>query len=62
MPNIKARAATDNSLEDRIRRALATLYSDSRSTLSDCARGGKTRRQAYEDYQALTPGIEKALE
>ena len=25
-------------------------------------RGGKTRRQAYKDYQALTFGIEKALE
>ena len=74
MPNIKARVAKENDLEDRIQRALeqrdrertslrelATLYGVPRSTLSDRARGGKTRQQAHEDYQALTPGMERAL-
>ena len=64
-----------NDLEDCIRRALdqrdresttlrelAILYKVPWSTLSDRARGGKTRQKAYEDYQALTPGMEKALE
>ena len=75
MPKIKARAATENDLEDRIRcaleqrdregttlRELAILYKVPWSTLSDRGRGGKTRQKAHEDYQALTPGIEKALE
>ena len=69
MPNIKAHAAAENVLEDRIRRALeqrdrelAIIYDVPRSTLSDRARGGKTRRQAHEDYHALTPGMEKVLE
>ena len=75
MPKIKARAATENDLEDRIRRALeqrdregtilrelAILYKVPRSTLSDCTTGGKTRQKAHEGYQALTPEMEKALE
>ena len=74
MPTIKVRAANENVLEDRIRRALeqraregttlrrlATLYSPPRSTLSDRSRGGQTRRRAHEDYQTLTSGMEKAL-
>ena len=74
MSTIKVRAAKEKDLEDRIRRALeqrdredttlrelATIYDVLRSTLSDRARGGKTRRQAHEDYQILTPGMEKAL-
>ena len=40
---------------------MATIYDVPRSTLSDRDRGGKTRRQAYKDYQILTPGMEKAL-
>ena len=69
MPNIKAHAVTENDLEDHIRRALeqrnrelAIIYDVPRSTLSDHARGGKTRRQAHEDYHTLTLGMEKALE
>ena len=75
MPKIKARAATENDLKGRIRRALeqrdqegatlrelAILYKVPRSTLSDRARGGKMRQKAHEDYQVLTPGMEKALE
>ena len=48
-------------LESAILRELATIYDVPRSTLSDRARGGKTRRQAHEDYQKPTPGMEKAL-
>ena len=75
MPKVKDRAATENDLEDRIRRALdqrdregttlrelAILYNVPRSTLSDRTRGGKTQQKAHEDYQALTPRMEKALE
>ena len=75
MPKIKARAGTENDLEGRIRgaleqrdregttlRELAILCKVPRSTLSDRARGGKTRQQTHEDYQTLTPGMEKALE
>ena len=75
MPNIKARAATENDLEDHIRRALeqrdqkgttlrelATIYDVHRSTPSDRSRVGNTRWQTHEDCQALTPGMEKALE
>ena len=75
MPTVKVRAAKEKDLEDRIRRALeqrdregttlrelATIYDVPRSTLSDHTRGGKTRRQAHEDYPTLTPGMEKALE
>ena len=74
MPTIKARAAKEKGLEDRIRHALeqrgregttlrelATIYDVPWSTLSDHARGGKTRRQAHEDYQTPTPGMAKAL-
>ena len=74
MPAIKVRAANENDLEDHIRRALeqrdregttlrelATLYNVPRSTLSDRARGGQTRRRAHEDYHTLTPGMEDAL-
>ena len=75
MPTTKVCAAKEKDLEDRIRRALeqrvregttlrelATIYDLPRSTLSDRARGGGTRQKTHEDYQALTPGMEKALE
>ena len=71
---IKVRAANEDSLEDRIRRAqeqrdregttlreLATLYSVPRSNLNDRARGGQMWRRAHEDYQTLTPGVKEAL-
>ena len=66
MPTTKVRAAQEKNLEDRIRRALnqrdrdgttprelATIYNVPRCTPGDRARGGKTRRQAHGDYQAL---------
>ena len=75
MPKIKDLAATENDLEDHIQRALdqrdqegttlrelAILYKAPRSTLSDRARGGETQQKVHEDYQALTSGMEKALE
>ena len=75
MPKIKDRAATENDLEDRIRRALdqrgregttlrelAILYKVPRSTLSDRARGGETQQKVHEDYQELTLEMKKALE
>lgn len=58
--------------EDRIRRALEQRGGEgttdlglailSNSTLSDHARGGKTRQQVKLNCQALTPLMEKALE
>lgn len=63
MPTIKARAAKEDDLEDRIQRdleqrdrkgttfrELVALYRILWFTLSDRARGGNTLRQAHEDY------------
>ena len=74
MPRVKARAAKDEELEEKIRLALEDRaqfntsfenlhhkYRIPKSTLCDRARGMQSRQKAHEDYQTLPPAMEDAL-